>query len=105
MVLPEFEAASLPPLAPEVQVTTWGESDNPARLVANLIASASGAQPGGTNCTIGVSDRMWSVFLLQIQAELPRELNTFPESVSYRPTKRLRSRQYGVSCLLAATPD
>src|SRR5436190_11532001 len=69
MVLPGFEAASLPELPSDVQVATWGESDNPARLVANLITGGSG---GGNDCTIGVSDRVWSVFLLHIQAELPR---------------------------------
>src|SRR5438132_6018664 len=64
MVLPEFEAASLPPLPSEVQITTWGETDNPARLAANLISSALGAQPDKAACTIGVSDRVWSAFLL-----------------------------------------
>jgi Xaa-Pro aminopeptidase len=72
MVLPAFEAASLPELPPDVQVTTWGESDNPARLVAGLIASSNGGRPGGVECTIGVSDRLWSIFLLHLQAELPR---------------------------------
>src|SRR5947208_1656699 len=36
LVLPAFEAASLPTLPAEVLVTTWGESDNPARLAAGL---------------------------------------------------------------------
>src|SRR5206468_3114232 len=67
-----FEAASLPAMPAEVQITTWGESDNPARLVAGLISTANGTRPGGVDCTLGVSDRLWSVFLLNLQAELPR---------------------------------
>jgi Xaa-Pro aminopeptidase len=72
MVLPAFEAASLPEMPSEVQITTWGESDNPARLVAGIIGSLNGGHPGGVECTIGVSDRTWAVFLLHVQAELPR---------------------------------
>jgi Xaa-Pro aminopeptidase len=37
-----------------------------------MIASEMGAQPGGVRLTIGVTDRVWAVFLLQLQAELPR---------------------------------
>ncbi|MDQ3705789.1 MAG: Xaa-Pro peptidase family protein [Chloroflexota bacterium] len=71
IVLPAFEAPSLPPLPPDVQVVPWGESDNPARLVASLVAGPTG-HPGGAHYTIGVSDRLWSVFLLRLQVELPR---------------------------------
>lgn len=72
MVLPAFEARSLPPLPPAMQVVTWGESDNPARILASMLANGSHSHPGGLECTIGVSDRVWSVFLLQLEAELPR---------------------------------
>jgi Xaa-Pro aminopeptidase len=72
MVVPFFEAPSLPPLPRDVQVATWDEDQNPARLVANLISSATGTHPGGAHVTIGVSDRVWALFLLQVQAELPR---------------------------------
>jgi Xaa-Pro aminopeptidase len=79
--LPAFEALSLPDLPEEVQVTTWGESDRPSRIVAGLISSAMGAGPGGAGCTIGVSDRTWSVFLLQLQFELPRAAFTHASTV------------------------
>jgi len=72
IILPAFEAAALPPLPPELPVTTWGESDNPARIAAHIIASVQNAQPGGINITCGVSDVLWAVFLLRLQAELPR---------------------------------
>lgn len=84
IVLPAFEAATLPEMPGEVQVVTWGESDNPARMAATLIASASRSQPGGLHCTLGVSDRLWSVFLLQLQAELPRAAFTLASSVLSR---------------------
>jgi Xaa-Pro aminopeptidase len=72
MVLPAFEAPVLPSLPSDVHVTTWGESDNPARIAATLIASGVSSHPGGAQLTIGVSDRIWAVFLLRLQAELPR---------------------------------
>lgn len=74
MLLPAFEAPTLPPLPPEVQVAAWGETDNPGRLAAALISGKSGV--GGSHCTVGVSDRLWSAFLLRLQAELPRAMFT-----------------------------
>lgn len=72
IILPAFEAATLPSLPKEVQVTTWGETDNPARLAARILAATMESHPGGVNCTCGVADVLWSVFLLRLQAELPR---------------------------------
>ncbi|MDQ6693939.1 MAG: aminopeptidase P family N-terminal domain-containing protein, partial [Chloroflexota bacterium] len=72
LVLPNFEAAGLPSLAPEIQVVTWGESANPARQVASIIAGSHVQNPGGAHFTIGVSDRLWSTFLLSLQLQLPR---------------------------------
>lgn len=71
IVLPAFEAPSLPQLPPDVQVVPWGESDNPAKVVATLVGGQP-RHPGGAYFTIGVSDRLWSVFLLRLQVELPR---------------------------------
>lgn len=81
MVLPAFEAATLPSLPQEVQVTTWDESANPARIAATLLVVGSGIGPGGMHCTVGVSDRLWSIFLLQLQAELPRAAFTSASAV------------------------
>ncbi len=72
ILLPAFEAATLPSLPQDVLVVTWGESDNPARLAAGIISSVNSVQPGGMYCTCGVSDTLYSVFLLRLQAELPR---------------------------------
>src|SRR6266568_5760365 len=67
IVVPGFEAASLPPLPDGVTVRAWGESDNPARIAAGIIAESIHAEPGGANVTIGVSERLWAVFLLRLQ--------------------------------------
>lgn len=80
-VLPAFEAPSLPELPAGTQVRTWGESDNPAHLVANIIASGESKGPGGMNCTIGVAERLWSIFLLRLQSELPRAAFTPATSI------------------------
>lgn len=80
MVAPAFEVPTLPPLPPDVQVIAWGEADNPARMVASLVAG-QGSRPGGAHCTLGVSDRLWSVFLLRLQTELPRAMFTSGEIV------------------------
>lgn len=75
LVIPAFEAPTLPELPPDVQIVPWGESDNPARLLASLVAGPTG-HPGGAHYTIGVSNRLWSIFLLRLQAELPRAMFT-----------------------------
>ncbi|HKP53404.1 MAG TPA: Xaa-Pro peptidase family protein [Chloroflexia bacterium] len=72
ILLPAFEAATLPPLPRDVHLVKWGESDNPARIAAGIISSVNSVQPGGMYCTCGVSDALYSVFLLRLQAELPR---------------------------------
>ncbi len=81
VVLPTFEAATLPDLPQEVQVTTWDESANPARIAATLLVAGSGVGPGGMHCTVGVSDRLWSIFLIRLQAELPRAAFTSASTV------------------------
>src|SRR4051794_12357277 len=40
LVVPSFEAASMHDLPAGVQVTAWGESDNPARIAADLMDAA-----------------------------------------------------------------
>jgi D-alanyl-D-alanine dipeptidase len=70
--VPFFEAPSLPTLPSGTQIDTWQETDNPAQLAATIIAGGLHSEPGGVNCTIGVGERLWAVFLLRLQAELPR---------------------------------
>lgn len=72
IVVPGFEVASLPDLPQGITVRPWGESDNPTRIAAGIIAESMHVQPGGADVTIGVGERLWSVFLLKLQSELPR---------------------------------
>ncbi|MEO5953142.1 MAG: M24 family metallopeptidase, partial [Chloroflexia bacterium] len=53
-------------------IDTWGETDNPIQLAAGLIAGGMKGKPGGINCTIGVAEKLWAVYLLRFQGELPR---------------------------------
>ncbi len=104
MLTPAFEAPSLPSLPPEVQIVLWGESDNPARIAAGLV---SGAQhmPGGAHCTVGVGDRLWSVFLLRLQAELPRATFT-PGSTVMAGLRQIKSpEEIALLCRSGAAAD
>src|SRR3954466_8748940 len=56
IVLPAFEAATLPALPKDVQVRTWGETENTACIAAQIISATTGSQPGGADCTCGVAD-------------------------------------------------
>jgi Xaa-Pro aminopeptidase len=68
LVVPRLEA----PLARghlgdlEVEVAPWDETDDPVALVRDRLADAGAA--GGL---LGVGDRLWSTFLLRLQAALP----------------------------------
>jgi Xaa-Pro aminopeptidase len=50
----------------EVEVVTWEETDDPHGLVGSIVRSAAGT--GGI--TVGVSDRLWTLHLLRLQAVL-----------------------------------
>src|SRR5688572_27430328 len=91
VVLPAFEAALLPELPPNTHVHTWGESDNPARLTANLLSGHGHTHPGGFYCTVGVGERLWATFLLALQAELPRASFTSAASVM-TPLRQIKDR-------------
>lgn len=71
-VVPFFEAPSLPTLPTGIQIDTWQETENPAQLAAGLISGGLHSEPGGANCTVGVGERLWAVYLLRLQGELPR---------------------------------
>src|SRR6478672_10150727 len=54
IVVPGFEAASLPELPQGVTVRPWGETESPTRIAAGIIAECVHAKPGGADVTIGV---------------------------------------------------
>jgi Xaa-Pro aminopeptidase len=51
-----------------VDIATWMETDDPHALVAALVRETGG--PGAGNGSIAVSDRLWSLHLLRLQAHL-----------------------------------
>jgi Xaa-Pro aminopeptidase len=92
VILPAFEAALLPDLPEGTHVHTWGESDNPARLTATLLAGHGHSHPGGFHCTVAVGERLWATFLLALQAELPRASFTSAASVM-TPLRQLKDAE------------
>src|SRR5262245_8580472 len=68
LVVPRLEA----PLARghlgdlEVEVAAWDETEDPVALVRDHLADA-----GVADGLLGVGDRLWSTFLLRLQAALP----------------------------------
>lgn len=81
LVLPAFEATTLPELPEALLVQTWIDRDNPAQIAASLISSSAPSKDDGQGPTIGVGDLLWSVFLLRLQAELPNATFTFASPV------------------------
>ena len=70
LVVPRLEeAAARARTRTAVDIATWMESDDPHRLVADLVRRGPAASTGPA--TIGVSDRLWSSQLLPLQAALP----------------------------------
>jgi len=53
----------------DVPIATWQETESPAAIVARLVERGRGA--ASSPLRIGVSDRLWSLHLLRLQAALP----------------------------------
>jgi Xaa-Pro aminopeptidase len=86
LVVPALEA----PLARdhlgelEIEVAAWQETEDPVALVGDALAAVGAA--GGR---LGVGDRLWSGFLLRLQAALPEA----GWSVASAVTRQLRMRK------------
>lgn len=80
MVCPELEAPRVAVAAPDIERSTWGETDDPYAIVASL-ARASGG--------LAVADQMWAAFVLRLQGALPRR----PFVVASEITRGLRMRK------------
>ena len=63
LVVPELEAPRAAAAAPGLTLLTWGETTDPARVVAKLVPRAG---------TVAVAERMWATFLMRLEAALPR---------------------------------
>lgn len=53
-----------------VAIATWEETDDPVALVAGLIAEGLGRPLSGL-ARLGISDRLWAIHVLRIQAGIP----------------------------------
>jgi D-alanyl-D-alanine dipeptidase len=89
-VVPFFEAPSLPTLPAGTQIHTWEETDNPIQLAAGLMANGLKGKPGGINCTIGVAEKLWAVYLLRFQSHLPRAAFT-PATMVLSAARQIKS--------------
>jgi Xaa-Pro aminopeptidase len=64
LVVPVLEAPLARSAAEFVDIHEWQETESPSELVASLVGDVSGQ-------SIGVSDQLWSTFLLRLQSAMP----------------------------------
>lgn len=62
LVVPELESPRAKAAAPDLAQRTWGETDDPYAVVAELVTAKG---------DVAVADQMWSLFVLKLQAALP----------------------------------
>jgi Xaa-Pro aminopeptidase len=90
-VVPQLEAqkARTTPLAAggHAEVVPFAETDDGAAIVARLVASAGAAADSGR--PIGISDRLWAMHVLQMQAVLPGR-SFVPASVAMRDLRQVK---------------
>jgi Xaa-Pro aminopeptidase len=65
------EAAAAAGLRTPVEIATWMETDDPHRLIADLVRRRPSTGESPAEPAVGVSDRLWSLHLLRLQAALP----------------------------------
>jgi Xaa-Pro aminopeptidase len=85
LVVPRLEAtparSSPAAAAGDVEVTTWEETDDPVAIVARMVHEIPGnAEDRGIH--VAVSDRLWAMFVLRLQAALPRAHVALASSVT-----------------------
>ncbi|MEP6693636.1 MAG: aminopeptidase P family protein [Chloroflexota bacterium] len=61
LVVPELESPRARAASPDLEQRTWGETDDPYAVVAELVTAEGG---------VAVADQMWSLFVLHLQAAL-----------------------------------
>ncbi len=112
-VVPQLEAvkAGSTPLASAgaATVVPFGETDDAAGIVAGLLAAAGTSGAAGTDAAagtgargaIGVSDRLWAMHVLQMQAVLPGR-RFEPASTVLRELRQVKDADEARLLLLAA---
>ncbi len=63
LVVPGMEAARVEQIPELFNMRPWGETESPVKIVADLV---------GKRKNLGISDRSWSTFLLDLQTLLPQ---------------------------------
>jgi Xaa-Pro aminopeptidase len=85
LVAPRLEAAPargcVAVAAGHVEVSTWEETEDPVALVARLVHGIPG-NADDRGIRIAVSDRLWAMFVLRLQAALPMAHFTLGSTVS-----------------------
>ena len=64
LVVPVLESFLATTCEPNVTLRRWEETESPSELAASLIGDTTGV-------TLGVSDQLWSTFLLKLQKAMP----------------------------------
>lgn len=64
LVVPVLESFLALPAEPNVTLRRWEETESPSELAAKVIGDVKGL-------TLGVSDQLWSTFLLKLQKAMP----------------------------------
>jgi Xaa-Pro aminopeptidase len=91
LVVPQLEAPRVTPHPEDFVLRPWPDTDDPVAIVAQLV---------GRRLTLGISDRTWATFLLQLQARLP-DAKWLPASLVTAPL-RARKDPDEVRALVAA---
>jgi Xaa-Pro aminopeptidase len=89
---PAAQAGSRVPVA----IEPWGETDDPAALVAGLLTASGSEAP----FRLGISDRLWALQLLRLQAALPG--STFASATSALRTLRMSKDEDEIALLRLA---
>jgi Xaa-Pro aminopeptidase len=92
LVVPQLEAARVVEDPEAFSLRSWPDTEDPVAIVAELV---------GRRPTLGISDRAWATFLLQLQARLP-DAKWLPASLVTAPLRARKDRDE-VTALAAAS--
>jgi Xaa-Pro aminopeptidase len=82
VVVPMLEAPLILSRRELFDISAWTETEAPWERAASLMELAD----GGSGTTIAVGDQLWSIFLLRLQATIPRA-NWIPATPTMRPLR------------------
>ncbi len=91
LVVPELEAPRARAAAPDLEVRTWTETEDPIALAADLVPRLG---------DVAVGDRMWAAFVLGLQARLAER--RFVTASRIVASLRIRKDEQEIAALRAA---